>query len=521
MSANNTPKTAREAQQQKEMRRASALYAVIAVLFVLLAVAVGVWKSNIIQKNADAAAVYYSATAAAADGSSSAAVTDNVKVADVTAPQFGYYFTNIYQNFLSSNSSYLSYLGLDSSVSLRSQTYPSDESMTWFDYFEDQALTQMATVFGLSDTAAREGYAWNDAMQAELDASLTTINTNAEKAGLSLDKYLQRIYGSLMTESVYTTELKRVILANDYAQNFSDNLTYTDAEVSAAYSADPNSYDVVDYESVRINGAAPSSTDASGAAVEPTDGEKAAAMDAAKAAADKMLSAFRSGRSLSELAEADENAYHTDREAAAYTGSVVTEWLFDDARRAGDTAVLADESGESYYVVSFERRYRQDENTINVRHILIQPEAGTLSSGDEGYDAEQAQLKADARARAEALLDQWKSGAATEDSFAELARQNSTDGGSATNGGLYEQVYPGQMVQTFNDWCFDPSRTTGDTDIVETDYGFHIMYFVSTDLPYWQAKVESDLRNSDFNAWYASAAAGYSAESSSGMKYVG
>jgi hypothetical protein len=75
-----------------------------------------------------------------------------------------------------------------------------------------------------------------------------------------------------------------------------------------------------------------------------------------------------------------------------------------------------------------------------------------------------------------------------------LAKENSTDPGSADNGGLYEEVYPGQMVESFNDWCFDPARQPGDTDIVETDYGFHIMYFVSkSDTLHWKSVAEDEL----------------------------
>ena len=475
----NTPKTAREAQQQKEMRRSNAMYAVIAVLFVLLAVAVGVWKSNVIQKHATAANLYYSATAASADGSSSADAADKTQVASASTPQVNYYFTNIYQNFVNSNGTYLSYLGLNTAADLRSQTYPSDESKTWFDYFMDQTLDQMSTIYALDQAAAKEGYGWNDAMQAELDSTLDKMNSSAAAAGLSLDKYLQRIYGATMSRSVYETELKNVILANDYA------------------------------------------TDADGNAVEPDDAAKAAAMAEAKSAAEAMLADFQSGKSLSELADGNDKANYTDGKAASSSSSVLMTWLFDSARRSGDSAVLTDETGESCYVVSFGRRYRQEENTVNVRHILIQPASGTLSSDDDGYEEEQAQLKADAKAKAEELLAQWKAGDATEESFAQLAKENSSDGGSATNGGLYEQVYPGQMVASFNDWCFDPARQSGDTDIVETDYGYHIMYFVSTDLPYWQAKVESTLRNKDFSEWYANASAGYSAETADGAKYVG
>ena len=33
------------------------------------------------------------------------------------------------------------------------------------------------------------------------------------------------------------------------------------------------------------------------------------------------------------------------------------------------------------------------------------------------------------------------------------------------------------MVESFNDWCMDPQRQYGDTGLVETDYGWHIMFF--------------------------------------------
>ena len=36
------------------------------------------------------------------------------------------------------------------------------------------------------------------------------------------------------------------------------------------------------------------------------------------------------------------------------------------------------------------------------------------------------------------------------------------------------------MVETFTDWCFDSSRQPGDNGMVETEYGYHLMYFIST-----------------------------------------
>ena len=96
-------------------------------------------------------------------------------------------------------------------------------------------------------------------------------------------------------------------------------------------------------------------------------------------------------------------------------------------------------------------------------------EGGTTDdSGNTTYSDEE---KAAAKQTAEDLLNEWKQGEATEDSFAALATEKTTDTGSKDNGGLYENVYPGQMVSAFNNWCFDSSRKPGDTGIVETNYG--------------------------------------------------
>ncbi len=113
---------------------------------------------------------------------------------------------------------------------------------------------------------------------------------------------------------------------------------------------------------------------------------------------------------------------------------------------------------------------------IDVRHILVIPEGGTTDENNQTVysDDEWAACLAEA----EEILKQWKDGEATEDSFAALATEKTEDPGSQGTGGLYTYVYEGQMVPAFNDWCFDESRQYGDTDIVKTNYGYHIMYFV-------------------------------------------
>ena len=167
-----------------------------------------------------------------------------------------------------------------------------------------------------------------------------------------------------------------------------------------------------------------------------------------------------------------------------------------------DHAVFTAEEVEAYFTENAESYAsegitRDSGKYVDVRHILLSPEGGTTDeNGNTVYsDAEWEAC----RAAAQEILDQWLAGDATEDSFAELANTHSTDPGSNTNGGLYEGVYEGQMVPEFNDWCFDEARVYGDSGLVKTSYGYHIMFFVgSQDI--WYVTAEQDLISSEVSA---------------------
>lgn len=118
----------------------------------------------------------------------------------------------------------------------------------------------------------------------------------------------------------------------------------------------------------------------------------------------------------------------------------------------------------------------KDSKYVDVRHILVQVEG-------EAWDACQA--------KAQEILDTWLAGEKTEESFAELANSTSEDPGSNTNGGLYEDVYVGQMVEPFETWCFDETRAYGDYGLVQTSYGYHVMFYVGSD-PMWVSYAEND-----------------------------
>lgn len=157
-------------------------------------------------------------------------------------------------------------------------------------------------------------------------------------------------------------------------------------------------------------------------------------------------------------------------------------------------AALTDDEITDYYnnnLESYEEEGVYQQDTIDVRHILIMPEK------DEDGNVTDEALNA-AQTQAQEILDLWLTDP-TEDYFAELADAYSEDGGSNTEGGLYTYVYEGKMVQEFNDWCFDETRVEGDYAIVQTTYGFHIMYFVGHSC-HWKDSVAEDLASKSMSA---------------------
>ena len=143
-----------------------------------------------------------------------------------------------------------------------------------------------------------------------------------------------------------------------------------------------------------------------------------------------------------------------------------------DALNPSDAEVEAffDEN-EAEYAAS---NITKDAKYVDVRHVLLQPEGG--ERGEDGYPVFTDEAWEACRQKAEEIYNNWQAGDKSEESFAQLAVDNSEDG-NATTGGLYENVYKGQMVAEFENWCFDEARQTGDHGLVKTRYGYHIMFF--------------------------------------------
>lgn len=451
--------------------------------------------------------------------------TTAVQIGDHTLSnaELNYFFIDAVNNFYSSYGSYAGMFGLDTSKPLDEQISNEDAGTTWADDFMESAKQTARNVYATADAAEAAGFTLPEDKVSEIDTSLSSVENYAKLYGYKDGSaYLKAMYGNGASKEGYRAYLELSGLADSYYAYYSDSLTYTDDQVNQKDAEDPNAYSSYSYHSYymaiskfRTGG----TTDADGNTTY-TDEENAAAEAALRAAADSLITdEIDSPEALdAAIAALSVNA---DEENAASTGStniryssinsLYQQWVSDSSRKAGDKQVFEsttanDDGAESLsgcYVIYFDGSTDNQFNMVNVRHILIQPQHPTDEAEDAHADGEtySAEELAAAKKSAEEVYAQWKSGEATEDSFAALANEKSSDG-DGTTGGLYENVIPGQMVANFNDWCFDSSRKPGDTDIVETQYGYHIMYFVGTsDITYRTYLIQNDLRTADVQKW--------------------
>ena len=211
-------------------------------------------------------------------------------------------------------------------------------------------------------------------------------------------------------------------------------------------------------------------------------------------------------------ASAAENGFESAEALLAYNvgaGSSIADYVkfnldylkgYEYYQAVTSSIELTEEEIAAYFQANAESYAQQgvteDSIYVDVRHILIMPESTTAEDGtstvtDEAWTASEAE--------AQSILDQWLAGDKTEESFAALANEFTHDGNDANydgepDGGLYTDVYVGQMVAEFENWCFDAARQVGDTGLVKTTYGWHVMYFVGSK-PVWKSTAENDLMN--------------------------
>lgn len=396
----------------------------------------------------------------------------------VNKVEFDYQYNLTKNNYITQYGSYLTYFGLDTSKDLSTQMY--SDTLTWQDYFEQNAVESLKQNKALMAEAKAAGFTYDTT--DEYNTFKETIKTSAASAGISEKEYVRSIYGSYATMGRIEEYVKNDMVMNAYYQKLQEDNAPSDDEIQSYYEENKATYDSVDYRLTTIEADLPTEpteladpveattapdADTDGTATtdttqdtayQPSDAEIAKAMEDAKVLADD------AEKTVAKDGEAHEN------EKKSSVNYLISDWLFDDARKAGDTTVITNDNSHCYYAVAFEKRYLDETPSADVR-VIIPTEDKT---GEE-------------------ILEEWKSGAATEDSFAELCKKYTQDTSAVENGGLFEQVTKTGMTEELSNWIFDSSRQAGDTVAITVSDTTYVLYYIGQDQPEWKINIKNTL----------------------------
>ena len=366
---------------------------------------------------------------------------------NISKLEFDYNYNYVKNNYISQNGTSMAYFGIDLTGDLTTQMY--SETMTWQDYFEQMAVENIVQNRALEAQAQAAGFTYDTSK--EYKDFKNALNEVAAQIGVGRDDYLQSLYGTYATLGRISGYVKEDLKLNAYLEQVAEEKTPPIEEVKAYYESSKDNYDSVDYRMTKISAQLPTETT-------PTEEE------ISKAMADALAEAKEAEKKVKTEGELQENV------TKAYVVSTITSWLFDSTRKAGDTTIIEDPANNQYYVLAFEKRYLDETPSVDVRVLLTED-----MNGQE-------------------LLDKWKAGKATEDSFAELCEKNSVDV-TAIDGGMYEAVTKTGMPEELSAWLFDTARVAGDTTVIDSEDGSYqfVMYYVGTNSPEWQLSIEEML----------------------------
>jgi len=463
-----------ELEAAAKKKKANTKYAIIAVVIVLLIAVVLFMNSNLFVTTLPALTVN----------------DTSYPVADVN-----YYYCSSYMTFVNNYGDYVS-IFLDPNTPLEDQACTiTEEEQTWADYFQQAAIDNLVQVTAFHDAAVAAGYQLTEEDYATIEELKTTYENEAVLSGYDLDAFMVMNFGEGNNWKNVEKLVKRELRVNSYLNDQYNSFTYTEEQLDAYYEEHAADYDTVEYAYTFI----------SGTADEEAGLDEEAAMAEAADKAQQILDSWNEGDLDAFKAAALGITAQEAQESVTSISGIVNQ--FAQEPEAGKA--FAAESTGGWYVIFVKDVYDCVYPTVDVRHILVK---AVDEDADGTYsDAE----KQAAYHRVGEIRNEWQAGAADEEDFMRLVALYSEDGGSNTNGGLYEQVYKGYMVEEFDAFCF-AGHEVGDYDIVygeSTSYaGYHLIYFAGENELYSRLLAESALLSADYTALTDELAAPYAGE---------
>lgn len=448
-----------------------------------------------------------------------ASVVATVDGQKISIGMYDYYYASIV-SYYEQYASY-GYYSLDTTKDYSKQYTTDDDGnkISWQKFFETEALKEVEQITTYYSKALEEGVTLTSAQKKTIEKQISTLKDSASQNDVSLDQYIKANFGTYCSEDTIRIMLEQYYLSANYKGKFKCETKVTDNDVDKYYNDHKNDYKKIEFYYI----------------ASPYDATDDNSKNESIKTAEKIMAKMKDKKSVVALvpevyssyidfqvkSSMEQDSKLTEKKAReeaikSYESNVVTTvsgsespfddkmntWLFSDDTKVGSKKYYIDESAGYIYIVLKTSKASVEENeTYTVRHILVAPESGSNSSSSTSEKTEYTDEQwAAAKKKADNILAKFNKTDKSEYEFAKLAEQYSTDSASTSSGsndsfgGLYESVTLGQMVPDFEKWSIDDSRKYGDTGIVKSDYGYHIMFFIN-DCPEYQSKIIAQIKS--------------------------
>ncbi len=336
-----------------------------------------------------------------------------------------YFFQTTYQNYVSDNSAYLSYMGLNTGLALKDQTYSTGENAkTWFDVMMDQTKASVEELLVWCEEAeARDIKLTSDEKKA-INEQVDSLNNSALNSGYTL----AMMYGEGVTKKDVRDCMRLSALASKCTEAVGVELenAILDADIEKEFNENSAEYEFVDMLTYELK---VTFSDIEADAEEGTTDEKLIEMYA-----DKINDAKAKAEALSKAA--DEATFKN------LVAQYAIDDIYDDALETTKEDTELD--GEAL------KKYSADAKTKLVAHIL------DLVQNAKAYD------EAAAVAVIEGVTDE------NETAFIkELAKEVYDDTKSAVDGTVSEGRTKSDSDEMLT-WAFDGATAVGSKKVVQS-----------------------------------------------------
>lgn len=448
-----------------------------------------------------------------------ASVVATVDGQKISIGMYDYYYASIV-SYYEQYASY-GYYSLDTTKDYSKQYTTDDDGnkISWQKFFETEALKEVEQITTYYSKALEEGVTLTSAQKKTIDKQISTLKDSASQNDVSLDQYIKANFGAYCSEDTIRLMLEQYYLSANYKGKFKSETKVTDNDVDKYYNEHKNDYKKIEFYYIASPYDA-TDDDSKNESIKTAEKIMAKMKDKKSVIAlvpevyssyidSQVKSSMQQDSTLTEKKAREEAVKSYESNAVAtVSGSEspfddeMNTWLFSDDTKVGSKKYYIDEdAGYIYIVLKTSKASVEEDETYTVRHILVAPksdsDSSSSTSGETKYTDEQW---AAAKKEADSILAKFNKTDKSEYEFAKLAEQYSTDSASTSSGsndsfgGLYESVTLGQMVPDFEKWSIDDSRKYGDTGIVKSDYGYHIMFFIN-DCPEYQSKIIAQIKS--------------------------